>query len=185
MPSKAELLLHPVRLRIVTHLINHPQTALELSKALPDVGQSTVYRHINKLAAAGLIDVVEERQAHSNVEKVYGVGLTQAHLTAEDVRDLSKDEHMQMFTVFAVTLLTQWEQYLDTSPQPDMQRDQAGYTQVALWLTDEEFTTLVEAINAAVGKALNNTPGEGRTRRLLSTVVMPSPEQEDDSDGND
>ena len=99
---------------------------------------------------------------------------------------------MQMFTVFVTTLLTQFEDYLSATSEPDMMRDQVGYRQVSLWLTDEELAEMSAVINAAVLKVIHNQPGEGRTRRLLSSIIMPdvdtaSPQddRESDSDGND
>jgi hypothetical protein len=56
---------------------------------------------------------------------------------------------------------------------PDFVADGVGYRQVPLWLTDEEFTELAAEIGEAMRERLGNEPGDGRTRRLISTVLMP------------
>ena len=45
-----DLLLHPIRLRIVQALVGEPMTPLQLKDRLADVPQATLYRHINQLA---------------------------------------------------------------------------------------------------------------------------------------
>ena len=61
--SKAELVLHPVRLRIIQSLIGgRERTPQQIAEELPDVAQATLYRHLGRLAKAGLVKVVAERQ---------------------------------------------------------------------------------------------------------------------------
>ena len=44
-----DLLLHPVRLRIVQALVGSPMTPLHLKEQLGDVPQATLYRHLSQL----------------------------------------------------------------------------------------------------------------------------------------
>ncbi|MEK8107242.1 hypothetical protein NKG94_22590 [Micromonospora sp. M12] len=46
------------------------------------------------------------------------------------------------------------------------------YRQAAVWLTDEEFATMVAEIEHAVVSRTGNTR-DGRTRRVVSLVVVP------------
>lgn len=51
--KKADLLLHPVRMRIVQQLIaGDPQAILQLAQRLGDVPQATLYRHMKLLLEA-------------------------------------------------------------------------------------------------------------------------------------
>ena len=54
----ADLLLHPIRLRILVGLLGRPMTAQQLGEVLEDVPQATLYRQLNKLAQAGVLEVV-------------------------------------------------------------------------------------------------------------------------------
>ncbi|WP_324273703.1 helix-turn-helix domain-containing protein [Blastococcus brunescens] len=58
MPS-ADLLLHPVRLRVVQAFLgDRTLTTSDLRAELPDVPTASLYRHVGVLADAGVLTVV-------------------------------------------------------------------------------------------------------------------------------
>jgi DNA-binding transcriptional ArsR family regulator len=71
--SKVDLILHPIRMRIIMALAGERWTARQIAAALPDVAQATLYRHINALAEGGILRIVEERPVRGMVEKVYAL----------------------------------------------------------------------------------------------------------------
>ena len=74
MPSpKAGLILHPVRIQIITAMSTQRMTARELSEVMPDIPQTTLYRHLNALLRGGVIQVVEEYPVRGTVERVYAL----------------------------------------------------------------------------------------------------------------
>ena len=167
-----DLLLHPIRLRIVQALVGAPMTPLQLKDHLGDVAQATLYRHLNQLADGGLLEVVEERSTRGGVERTYGVNAASVVLGDEDLESASVADHFRYFATFVGTLLADFGAYLD-SGEPALTADRVGYRQVPLWLTDEEFDALVERMSSAVQEQVDNEPAPGRRRRLLSTIVMP------------
>ena len=172
-PTAAEVILHPVRMRIIQAVIGRSMTAGQLGEALPDVAQATLYRHLNKLSSAGILTVVEERPVRGTVEKVYALLDDAASLTSADVAQASKEDHLRYFGVFVASLLGEFRRYLDRETI-NFDADGVGYRLVALYLTDEELGHLVAARNAALFSALANQPGPGRRRRLLASIVMPA-----------
>jgi hypothetical protein len=46
-----------------------------------------------------------------------------------------------------------------------------------MWLTDEEFASLVRDVVEVFQPRLANAPGKGRRRRLLYTVTLPDPRE--------
>src|SRR5215831_1697445 len=61
--TSADLLLHPVRLRILqTFLGDRTLTTSDLQAELPDVPPASLYRHVGKLVDAGVLAVVSERR---------------------------------------------------------------------------------------------------------------------------
>ena len=67
-----DLLLHPVRLRIVHAMSGgRTRTTSDLCAGLPDVPKTTVYRHVGLLAEAGVLEVVDEQRVHGAVERHY------------------------------------------------------------------------------------------------------------------
>ena len=167
-----DLLLHPIRLRIVQALVGNPMTPLRLKEQLGDVAQATLYRHLNQLADGGLLEVVDERPARGGVERTYGVVASAVSLTAEELENATSDDHFRYFATFVGTLLADFATYLEASGL-DLAADRVGYRQVPLWLTDDEFDVMVAKMTQAVQESLDNEPAPGRRRRLLSTIVMP------------
>ena len=172
MSETRDLLLHPIRLRIVQALVDAPMTPLELKERLGDVAQATLYRHINQLADGGLLEVTEERSIRGTVERTYRVVTTSVALGDSELESATADDHFRYFATFVGTLLTDFATYLDQG-KPALGRDRVGYRQVAIWLTDEEFDTLAATVATAVQAHTDNAPTPGRRRRILSTIAMP------------
>lgn len=172
MTTTRDLLLHPVRLRIVQALVGRPMAPRELIEQLGDVAQATLYRHLNQLEGGGIIEVTAERQVRGVVERTYGVVSHGASLSADDLEGATADDHFRYFGTFVATLLSDFAAYLNRN-DPDLAVDRVGYRQVPLWLTDDEFDEMVEEMGRAVHGRLDNAPKAGRRQRLLTTIVMP------------
>lgn len=168
----ADLLLHPVRLRIVQALVNRPMTATQMKKLLGDVAQATLYRHINQLEAGGLIEIVNERRVRGGVERTYRVVEHAVSLGAEDLTDAGPERQFRYFATFVATLLADYAIHL-RGGSFDPAADRVGYQQVPLWLTDDEFDELAEDLRTAVRSRLGHEPAVGRRRRLITSITMP------------
>ena len=171
--TRRDLLLHPVRLRIVEALSGRSMTPQQLLDRLGDVAQATLYRHVNQLQEAGIIEVVDEQQVRGGIERTYRVVDGAAHLRPEDLEDASASEILQLFVTFVGTLVSDFSAHLDRQDDLDLVGDRIGFSQVPLWLSDEEFDRMSAAINEAIGPLTANEPTENRRRRLLSIIVMP------------
>ena len=171
--ERRELLLHPIRLRIVQELVGQPMTPQQLKARLGDVPQATLYRQINRLADGGLIQVTRERPIRGGVERTYAVVADAVTLTSEALRDATESDHFRYFATFAGSLLAQFAAYLESVARPDFAADRVGYRQVPLWLTDEEFDVVAQEVNRVMVEALGNEPSPGRRRRLFTSIVMP------------
>lgn len=172
MTTAMDLLLHPVRLRIVQALVGRSLTPLELKERLGDVAQATLYRHINQLAEGGLIEVVDERRVRGGVERTYAVISEAVTLEQSDLGGVTADDHFRYFATFVGTLLADFSAYLETS-ELDLAADRVGYRQVPLWLSDEEFDQLASELGEAFQKRAAYGPAPGRRRRLITSIVMP------------
>lgn len=174
MPSAADLLLHPIRLRIVQQLAGgRRRSPAELAEALGDVPQASLYRHVRVLADGGVIVVVEERPARGTPERVYALVEGAGSISPEALATATADDHLRWFTVFLAGLIDDFGRYL-ADGEPDFVADGVGYRQVPLELTDTEFAELAGRLDAALAPVLQNAPGEGRRRRMLTTIVMPA-----------
>jgi DNA-binding transcriptional ArsR family regulator len=172
--AKADLILHPVRMRLLMALARERRTAQQLSEVLSDVPQATLYRHINQLASAGIITVVEERPVRGTIEKVYTLASQSAFLSPEDMAGHSSEDQMRYFTTFVVTLLDDFAVYLKHYEQPDLARDQVGYQKILLNLSDAEIPDFARALNQALLPFAQFTPTPERKPRIFSTVFIPA-----------
>jgi DNA-binding transcriptional ArsR family regulator len=173
-----ELLLHPVRLRLVHAFAGgRSLTTAQLAARLSDVSQATVYRHVATLAEAGILEVAEEQRVRGFVERHYRLRRSGAAVTPARAAAATKDEHRRAFATATAVLLAEYEQYLDR-PGSDPAADQVGYRQHAIWLSDDERAELIEGLRAAILPVLGNGPDPGRAPYLLSPILFPlSPEQ--------
>jgi DNA-binding transcriptional ArsR family regulator len=172
-PTTADIVLHPVRLRIIQALLGgRERTTAQIASELGDVSAATLYRHVATLAEAGILDVVEEQRVRGAVERTYALHAQAAHLRAEDVAAMTPEEHKVAFIAFLAGVLAGFERYLDAG-DVDLARDGVGYRHLALWLTDDELQDLLRDVGDVVRDRLGYGPGDGRVRRVLSTVLIP------------
>lgn len=171
--ATANLLLHPVRLRILQTLVGVDElTTAQLRERLPDVPPATMYRHVATLAQAGILEVVRERPIRGTIERSYRIRQDEALVDADARTTMTKDDHRQAFAVFAGAMMADFDRYLSRD-DAEPAREGVVYRQGAVWVTEEEFAGLVEEIEAAVARRTHTTPDDGRTRHLLSFVFVP------------
>ena len=176
--SKADLILHPVRVRIIGLLAGGRRlTARQMVERLGNVPQPSLYRHLKKLVKGGVLAIEDERRVRGAVERVYGLAVGRAQLTAEDLAGASPDDHMRYFMTFIASLLDDFASYLEQQ-DIDLLKDGVGYGQVPLYLSEREFDDVAGQIRDVLTRAAANQPTAGRRRRTFSTIVMPEPEMQ-------
>ena len=84
--ASADLLLHPVRLRIVeAFLVDRALTTSQLRAELPEVPAGSLYRHVARLVAGGVLSVVSERRVRGALERTYVLRTSAARLSADEI----------------------------------------------------------------------------------------------------
>ena len=175
--ASADLLLHPVRLRIVKAFLGERAlTTGQLAAELDDVPAGSLYRHVALLTKAGVLQVVAERRVRGAVERTYTLRMFAARIGPGEVAAMSADEHAQAFIAYVAGMLADADRYLAAGP-PDPVRDGADYRVGALWLTDAEFAEFIRELAVVFQPRLANGPGKGRRRRMVYTVFLPAPER--------
>lgn len=175
--SKAKLILHPVRMKIIQSLLSGQKlTVQQMIEIIKDVPQATLYRHLNKLVEADVITVVEEHQVRGTIEKVYAVNMQNANVSAEDLKHTTKDENLNYFLTFLMNLLGDFEQYLQ-GEHLDFYKDGVSYRQARLHLSDEEFIEFVMDLRYIFEKASQKAPSPGRKARNIATIIIPENKQ--------
>ncbi|MDO8145712.1 helix-turn-helix domain-containing protein [Isoptericola sp. 178] len=169
----SSLLLHPVRLRVVQTFLGRGElTTAALGRHLADVPPATLYRHVNALLEAGVLEVVDERKVRGAVERTLVLRTARASLGPDEAATMTTEEHRRAFAVFVAGLIGDLDRYLARGDQ-DLARDRVGYRQYAAHLTDEEMDEFIADLRAVIEPRLELAPGPGRRRRLVSHVLMP------------
>jgi hypothetical protein len=170
--AKAELIIHPVRLRIIEALQRQTLTTRQLAARLPDVPQATLYRQIKRLLEGEVLEVASEWLVNGIVERAYALREDAAHLSREEFAAIPPEDHARYFSIFLGTLMARMDRYLQQEAY-DATAEGMTYFQVALHLTDEEARQFRIDLLELVGRAGASEPGAGRRRRLLGAAFIP------------
>ncbi|MGH8981768.1 MAG: helix-turn-helix domain-containing protein [Acidimicrobiales bacterium] len=173
--ASADLLLHPVRLRIVQAFLgDRPLTVAQLAAELGDVPPASLYRHVARLTKAGVLQVVAERRVRAVVERTYMLRVAAARMSPDEVAAMTPEQHLAAFTAYTAGMLADVGSYLTTGT-PDVRRDGAGYSVAAMWLTDAEQADFARDLGALFQRRLAYPPSKGRRRHIAYTVLVPAP----------
>jgi hypothetical protein len=174
--ATADLILHPVRLRIVRAFLGgRPLTTSALADELADVPPASLARPVARLADAAVLQGVAARRVRGALERTYVLHVAAANIGADELAVMSADEHRQMFITFVAGLVGDFDSYL-AGGDIDLIRDKVRYRLADLWLTDDELHEMAAEITAVIVPRLKNTPGPGRSRRVLRTFLLPGSE---------
>ncbi|MGK5631579.1 helix-turn-helix domain-containing protein [Streptomyces sp. URMC 123] len=168
-----ELLAHPVRLRVIHAMGGGRElTTTELCDRIRDVSKATVYRHVDLLAAGGVLEVALERRVRGAVERRYRLRRDRPGITTDTANSLSPDDHRSAFAAALAVLAAEFTAYLDRDTA-DPVADLVGYRQHALWLNPEELHAMIDEMRQAIAPRLANEPSPERTQYLISPILFP------------
>jgi hypothetical protein len=170
--TAAEVMMHPVRIRIVNALQGRALSPREIGALLPDVPQASLYRHVARLHRAGVIAPAGEGGA----ERVYAVVEANTQLSHERVARAGRDEFAGYFRTFVGMLLAAFDRYVRQPAPLSPREDGVAFYAKAVHLTDDEYARLRERVVALFAEAQQNPPGAGRRRRTLAFIAVPDPE---------
>ncbi|MFD5692476.1 helix-turn-helix domain-containing protein [Streptomyces rubiginosohelvolus] len=180
-----ELLAHPVRLRVVHAMRGGRElTTADLCDRIRDVSKATVYRHVDLLAAGGVLEVALERRVRGAVERRYRLRRDRAGINTDTANSLSLDDHRSAFAAALAVLTAEFAAYLDRD-SADPVADLVGYRQHAVWLSPGELHGMIDGLREAIAPHLANEPSPDRTQYLISPILFPveAPPTETGTDG--
>ncbi|MDZ5710751.1 helix-turn-helix domain-containing protein [Jeotgalibacillus sp. HH7-29] len=173
MKSKADLIMHPVRMKIIQHLSKGPATVAELLDVLEEIPQATLYRHLNTLKKGNILTVTNEKQIRGTTEKTYALQVNGSRITPEEGSKLTKDEHMNMFTTFFANLMRQTEEFFDGDV--DLTKDIYGFSQVDLHLNEQEWETFKEELYQVIKPYTQNSRRSDTKKITMAQFFVSEP----------
>ncbi|MBW3625231.1 MAG: helix-turn-helix domain-containing protein [Armatimonadetes bacterium] len=175
--SKADLITHPIRARILMALMGRELTTQQVSALLPDVPRTSLYRYIRLLANAGVLSVVREIPVRGTLEKVFALAPGGGELNPDDIAEASGPDQLRYFATLVNALSALFYDYvrrLEASNAVDgPEPEEATYGSDALYLSEEEYQEWLDRYRALVAEACAHPPGEGRRRRIAALIVVP------------
>src|SRR3954447_23255561 len=144
----------------------------QLCALLPDVSKAMVYRHVDLLAAGGILEVADERRVRGAVERHYRLHQERASIDPGTAASLSPDDHRRGFAAAVAALVAEFNAYLDRD-NADPATDPLGYLQHAIWLTRDGRTAMIGELRNAIVPRLANPSTPDRARYLLSPILFP------------
>ncbi|MFR9803877.1 helix-turn-helix domain-containing protein [Pseudonocardia sp. RS010] len=178
MPARPDLLLHPVRMRVVRALLGGRRcTTGQLRDELSDVPVATLYRQVARLVEGGALEIVDEHRVRGSVERTYALRDGVVDVGPEEAARMTPESAKQALTAFLAALAAGYERFLDTLPDsPEaLAREVHGFRTAAFWLTEAELAALTEDLRAALAPYRACGEGGGRRRVHLATVLFPDP----------
>ena len=164
----AEVVMNPVRQRIFQYFLLHETgTVKELKKALPDVPNASLYRHIKILADHSILMVVKENRIRGTVESVYQ--LNKDALAVED----ESGNAVQMSLLGICASFARYFARGNVDPRKDM----LLLTNCTLLLTDGEFSSFLSEINEIALKYMKAEVTESSKPRQITLISAPADEQ--------
>lgn len=168
--SIADVVLHPVRLRIVQQLGGRDLTTAELRDAIPDVSQPTLYRHVAALIDAGVLAVASERRVRGTTERTLTLGERMAHVPADELRAMSDLQLRSAFLTFLGDLAGRFDRFADQD-SPDA-RSFVGFGTMPLYVDAAALEEIQGQLMALLEPYTTDTIA-GRRRVSLSTILVP------------
>lgn len=169
-----DLLLHPVRLRIV-HALSRGRTltTTELSGRLPEVSKVTVYRQVALLAEGGFLEVAGEQRVRGAVERRYRLRQDRPVVDGDAAAAMSLEDHRRGFAAAMAVLIAEFNAYLDRDGA-DPAADSVSYRQGTLWLSPDELAEMLSEMLEALQDRVASKPAPGRAPYLLSAILFPT-----------
>jgi DNA-binding transcriptional ArsR family regulator len=172
--ANLELLLHPVRLRILRIMIDGvPRTASMLRQLLADVPSATLYRHIGILREADALEVIDERRVRGATERTFAVRREQLAIGDNTRALMTPDDHQRAFLAFVSGLIDDLDRHLGVATE----RSSVGrltYQQTAVWLTDKEHDRMLTSLKETITVAESTAPRDQQRRHSVAIISIPT-----------
>jgi DNA-binding transcriptional ArsR family regulator len=179
MKSKADLILHPVRMQIVQTLAGGKHlTVHDIVKRLPDVPQAPLYRPLNKLVQGGVIEIVAQNQVRGAIEKVYALA-SGGMISPQEFAESSKEEKMGVFIQFVSGIINSFGEYVNQDIA-DFVKDGVTFRQAEVHMNDEEFQEFASGLADVFKKVMTNEPREDRKKRKITSIIIPEAKKGED-----
>jgi DNA-binding transcriptional ArsR family regulator len=173
MATKANIIIHPIRMRILAELGARQCTTRQLAAALHDVPQVSVYKHINTLIKHGIVEVISEQPIRGTMERTLAVAAGQGRLSAEDFAKATTDDHKAYFMTYITSFVQAFNTYVEGKTTPEILEGGLVYNQIIAYANAAEIEDLRRKFTELLQPLFNNEPTADRKRLTLGAMIIP------------
>ncbi|GAB3950953.1 helix-turn-helix domain-containing protein [Kribbella albertanoniae] len=158
----ADLLLHPIRFRIVQRVLGREVTTTDLKHDLPDIPATTLYRHVAALIEGGMLTVVRERRIRGAIERTLTLDQAKAgRIGIDEARAMTPDQHRHALMLVLTQLAADFDRLVERGDL-DTRLEQLDYNQASLYVDAADLDSLRKGIHALIEPYLQARPGKDR-----------------------
>ena len=150
-PSRADLILHPVRIQITAALSLKDATPKQLAEYLGDVAVSSLYRHLNVLLEGDVIEVARSEQIGSVEEKTYRLKVSET-FTAADITTWTPEDYESYFTAAVLSIIASMKRYIKLESNFEKVKDLSIWQGHTLSISDTEWEEALAEIQSVLAK---------------------------------
>lgn len=173
--DQGNVMLHPVRLRILTELSHSKATSKQLLERLPDIPQATLYRHLKRLLDAEFIYIAQQHTVNGALEKTYAVKESQS-VSEEQQKSITGTSHIKLFSLFMGAMLDTLKRYVKGRSGKQIIEEGLSYNRLTLYLSNQERKNLQHEMRELIARY--HLPNEA-TRRKYSIAITVIPDERD------
>lgn len=167
-----EVLLNPIRMRIIQLFADgtrEKMTAAEICEVLNDIPRTTLYRHINVLIDANVLNIVSERKVRGSLERTLAINVAEF----QKLQGTQVENAPQLTLSFLMTVYAKFEKYYRKHNGKPQEGDILFFVSSIMMLTDEEFKNYLTEIGEVDKKYTFEDASGGRRPRDITFIVAP------------
>jgi len=167
-----DLIIHPVRIRILSALHQETLTTAEIHARFPDVSLRTLYRHLEELVVGGALEVAETRRVRGAVEQRFRLARPPL-LSAEDRQRAVPQDWQRFFTLITSLLNAEFATFVHTRHGSEGLSLTNAVRLSEVVATPEQIDTLVKDLTTRADQVVGETTDSARVRYRIGLFVFP------------
>lgn len=171
-------LMNPIRIKIFLHIqkAQHATTG-DIARAMPEVPQASLYRHISKMVKEGILSIESENKIRGVYEKTYIIKNDPLVDIEQIVKDKDREQLFNLCYSFTMSILSNFDRYLNQDDF-DLREDRVGFRTVPMYMNDDESDEFIKGMHDLLTKYSGNESSDGRRLRQYSYAFLPADEKE-------
>lgn len=158
--TKLELIMHPIRFRIMQVLSSRQLSEADIAHHLTDIPASLVARHVAMLLEAGTLTQLPDGR--------YGIAAGGDTFDADDISEITPEQYTAYFGVFANGLIQNFAGYVKATGGGT---DSEMYFDEYFYMSDDEYGEFINDVLALFAKTQNTQPERGKKRRKFAVIM--------------